>query len=54
MEKATNHRLDLSWSALNANKTGSFTNNPDTAAMMLMFREASKSAAIIKHLMDMI
>ena len=43
-----------SWSAFNANKTGSPTTNPDTTAMMPMFREDSKSAAMIKHSMDMI
>ena len=54
IEKVTDHRLGLSWSAFNANKTGSLTTNPDTTAMMLIFLADSKSAAMIKHWMDMI
>ena len=54
IEKPTDHRLDLSCSAFNANKTGSLTTNSDTTAMMLMFREDFKSPATIKHSMDMI
>ena len=54
IEKANNHRLDLSWSAFSANKTGSPRTNPDTTAMMPIFREDSRSAAMIKHSLDMI
>ena len=54
MEKVTDHRLGLSWSAFNANKTGSLTTNPDTTVMMLIFLADSKSAAMIKHWMDVI
>ena len=54
IEKAADHQLGLSWSAFDANKTGSPTTNPDTTAVMLMFREDSKSTAKIKHSMDMI
>ena len=59
IEKAMDHQLDLSWSAFNANKTGSPATNPNTTAMMPMFREDSNamiknSAAMIKNSMIMI
>ena len=54
IEKATDYRLDLSWSTFNADKIGSPKTNPDTTAMMRIYCEDSKSAAMIKHLMDMI
>ena len=49
IEKATDHRLNLSWSAFNAIKTGSLATNLDTTGMMLMFLEDSKLAPMIKH-----
>ena len=54
MEKATDHGLGLSCSTFNVNKTVSPTTNPDTTAIMLMFCEDSKLAAMIKDSMDMI
>ena len=54
IENRTNHHLHLSQSDFNPDKTETNTSTSDTTAMIPMFCENSKSAAMINQSLDMI
>ena len=47
-------QLDLTWAGFHAERSNREKFSPDSTALLPLFREASKSSAMIKHSLDVI
>lgn len=54
IEKSQQGVLDLSWAGFHASKIEKTNDIPDATALLLLFKESSKSPAMIKHALDVI